>query len=470
MSLKKEPVKFGTDGWRAVIGDTYTFENVRRVSLATAKVFQNHPKINNGIIIGYDTRFLSMEFAHCSAEIFASYGIKVYITDSFVTTPTVSLLSRDKNMAFGVMITASHNPSKYNGYKLKDEFGGSMESDKLLIIESEIKKIDTVATYENFDILVDKKMIEYINGRNYYIQTLKNKIDVDEIKQSKIKILYESMYGAGQNTISELLEVNQLHNEINPSFGGTAPEPVQRNLSEICTLMKNKNFDLGIVTDGDADRIAIVDEKGDFLDAQKTFALLLQYLHKIKKLKGKVVRGYSTSDLIRKYCEKYNLPLITVPIGFKHISKIMINDDVLIGAEESGGIGVKGHLPERDGIFNGLLYAELLANTGKSVSQLKEEIEDEFGVYFYNRIDVHTTEEKKGNTLKKCSSLNIGDKIGNKTILEIGNLDGYKFNFDNGWLIVRASGTEPLLRFYCETYESDLTNEVLNATIKNFNL
>jgi phosphomannomutase len=148
----------------------------------------------------------------------------------------------------------------------------------------------------------------------------------------------------------------------------------------------------------------------------------------------------------------------------------MINDDVLIGAEESGGIGVKGHLPERDGIFNGLLYAELLANTGKSVSQLKEEIEDEFGVYFYNRIDVHTTEEKKGNTLKKCSSLNIGDKIGNKTILEIGNLDGYKFNFDNGWLIVRASGTEPLLRFYCETYESDLTNEVLNATIKNFNL
>jgi len=245
---------------------------------------------------------------------------------------------------------------------------------------------------------------------------------------------------------------------------------VFKNIKGTCDVIKNGKYDIGIVTDGDADRIAIIDEKGDFLDAQKTFALLLKYLHQYKKFTGKVVRGYSSSDLIKKYCDKYNLALDTVRIGFKYISNLMISEDVMIGAEESGGIGIKGHLPERDGIFNGLLYLEMLAATGKSICQLKQEIEDEFGIFFYNRIDVHTTEEKKLITLEKCKSLNKGDKIGSVTILEIGNLDGFKFNFDSGWVIVRASGTEPLLRFYCETYDKDETVKILNSVIENFNL
>lgn len=468
--MNKEPVKFGTDGWRAIIGDTYTFENVRRVSLATARTFKGHKNIANGIVIGYDTRFLAREFAHCAAEIFASEGIKVLITDSFVSTPTVSLLSRDFKLAYGVMITASHNPFKYNGFKLKDSFGGSMNSEELLKVEAELSNIDNVEGYKSFDELLEAGIVKYFDGRQYYIDNLAAKIDIKTINNSKLKVLYEAMYGAGQNTINELIKVDQLHAEVNPYFEGGAPEPVEKNLGLACRMTKEGKYDICIVTDGDADRIAIIDEHGDFLDAQKTFALLLKYLNKTKGLKGKVVRGFSASEIIKEYCDKYGLELETVPVGFKHISKVMIEEDVLIGAEESGGIGIKGHLPERDGLFNGLMYLEMLANTGKSISELTAELDEEFGKYFYKRIDIHTTEELKNKTLELCRNLKSGDIIGGKGIISVDPLDGYKCFFSNGWITIRASGTEPLLRFYCETKITDETLNVLNTTIKNFKL
>ncbi len=465
-----EPVKFGTDGWRAVIGDTYTFANVRRAALATAKVFKNHPKIKNGIIIGYDTRFQSDAFAAAVAEVFGNEGIKTKLVNKFVTTPTVSLLSRDLNLAFGIMITASHNPAKYNGYKLKDEFGGSMSPDEIVKIEAELKNIGEVEIKKSLETLLAEGIVEYFDGDGYYINYLKEKIDTKKIEAAKLKVIYDCMYGAGQNTISRLINVTQLHGEINPGFGKSAPEPVEKNLTEVCDKVREGKFDIGIVTDGDADRIAIIDENGKFLDAQKTFALLLRYLYEKKGLKGKVVRGFSTSDLIKKFCDKNGLQLDTVPIGFKHISQIMINEDVLIGAEESGGIGIKGHLPERDGVYNGMLYLEMLASYGKSISQLKKELEEEFGSYYYRRNDVSTTEEKKQATLVKCKELKVGDEIAGKKITAIDGLDGTKFSFENGWLIVRASGTEPLLRFYCETTGNDETSQVLEKAIKGFNL
>lgn len=470
MSNKAEPVKFGTDGWRGIIADTYTFENVKRVALATALTFKNHPKIKNGIVIGYDTRFQSQEFAKSVAAVFGNQGIKTFITDTFVTTPTVSLLARDKNCTLGVMITASHNPYQYNGYKLKDEFGGSMDPDEIVKVEVELKSIKEVEIKKSFDELIKEGTVEYFDGNEYYLNYLKNKIDIDKIKKADLKVIYDAMYGAGQNIINKFIDVKQLHGEYNPSFGKSAPEPVQKNLGEICSDMKEGSYNIGIVTDGDADRIAIIDEHGDFLDAQKTFALLLKYLYEKKGLRGKVVRGFSTSELIKKYCEKNNIELETVPIGFKHISKIMISDDVLIGAEESGGIGIKGHLPERDGVYNGMLYLELLAEYRKSISELKKELDDEFGKYFYQRNDVHTTEEKKLKTLETCKTFKPGDDIGGKKILTIDNLDGYKLFFDNGWIIIRASGTEPLLRIYCETTGTDNTKEILEKTIKQFGL
>ncbi len=470
MSNKTEPVKFGTDGWRGVIADTYTYENVKRVALATAIVFKDHPKIKNGIVVGYDTRFMSRQFAETAAAVLANQGIKVFLTNTFVTTPTISLLSRDLNCALGVMITASHNPAVYNGYKLKDEFGGSMNIDEIAKIENELKSIKEVELKKTVDELVKEGKIEYFDGMGFYLNYLKGKIDIDKIKKSKLKVIYDAMYGAGQNIINKFAEIRQLHGEVNPSFGKSAPEPVQKNLSEISDDIKNGDYDIGIVTDGDADRIAIIDEKGEFLDAQKTFALLLKYLYEKKKLRGKVVRGFSTSELIRNYCEKNNIELVTVPIGFKHISKIMISDDVLIGAEESGGIGIKGHLPERDGIYNGMLYLELLAEYGKSISELKKELDDEFGKYFYQRNDVHTTEEKKKRALGICALKKAGDEIGGKKIISVEDLDGYKFYFSNGWIIIRASGTEPLLRIYCETTETDQTSEILTKTISQLGI
>ena len=470
MSNKIEPVKFGTDGWRGIIADTYTYDNVRRVALATAIVFKDHPKTKTGFVIGYDTRFQSRQFAEAAAEVIAGQNIKVFLTDSFVTTPTISLLARDLKCALGVMITASHNPAIYNGYKLKDEFGGSMDPDEIVKIEKELENIKEVSVSKNLDELVKEGKVEYFKGEDYYLNYLKNKIDIDKIKNGNLKVIYDAMYGAGQNLINRFVEIKQLHGEINPGFGNSAPEPVQKNLSEICGDMKDGKYNLGIVTDGDADRIAIIDENGEFLDAQKTFAILIKYLFERKKLTGKVVRGFSTSELIKRYCEKNQIELVTVPIGFKHISKIMITDDVMIGAEESGGIGIKGHLPERDGIFNGMLYMELLADYGKSISELKAELDEEFGKYFYQRNDVHTTEEKKLNALELCNTLKAGDEFGGKKIISIETLDGFKFFFENGWIIVRASGTEPLLRIYCETTGTDETTDTLSKAINQLNL
>jgi phosphomannomutase len=462
-------IKFGTDGWRAVIADEFTFENLMKISKSTAIAFNKHPKIKNGIIIGYDTRFLSKEFAECAAAVFANHGIKVYLTDSFVTTPTVSLVTRDKNMPYGVMITSSHNPAKYNGFKLKDEFGGSMGPDQLKNVE-EVLNSTTEFEYgeKDFDELLNSKQIEYFNGKEYFINDLKEDIDIDLIKRSGTKIIYDAMYGSGQNMVNGLLNIKSIHNSFNPSFGGTNPEPVEKNLIEISSSMRSGNYDIGIVTDGDADRIAILDENGNFIDAQKTFALLLLYLLEEKKMTGGVVRGFSSSELIKRICDDKNLKLHTVRIGFKYISELMINDDILIGAEESGGIGIKGHLPERDGIYNGLLFAEMLSFKKKKLSMLLREIEEKYGKFFYRRLDKHLED----NNLKSVLVSKAGElkEVAGLKVINVDNLDGCKLFFKEGWLLIRPSGTEPLLRIYTETYRKDKTELILKDILKIFNL
>jgi len=462
-------IKFGTDGWRAVIADEYTFDNLRKISKATAVAFEDHPKIANGIVIGYDTRFLSKEFAECSAEVFANHGIKVQITDTFVTTPTVSLFSRDKDLAYGVMITSSHNPAKYNGFKLKDEFGGSMGTAQLALVENALKDSDNFKYGDSsFDELIGSGKIKYVKGRDHYRKTLAEKIDTSVIKNSGIKIIFDSMFGSGQGMLDGLINFKPIRNELNPSFGGTSPEPVLKNLSLITGEMKNGNYDIGIVVDGDADRIAIIDENGNFVDAQKTFALLLIYMIENKKMTGGVVRGFSSSDLIRKICEKYSLKLYTVPIGFKYISELMIKEDILIGAEESGGIGLKHHLPERDGIFNGMLFSEMLAVKKKKLSALIKDIENEFGKYYYKRIDQHlSSNELKAELIGITSELK---EVAGLKVIGKDTLDGCKLLFENGWLLVRASGTEPLLRIYTETFGEDRTDQILEDILLKFKI
>jgi len=462
-------IKFGTDGWRAVIADEYTFENLKKISKATAIAFNDHPKIKNGIVIGYDTRFLSKEFAECSAEVFANHGIKVYLTDSFVTTPTVSLLSRDKNLAYGVMITSSHNPAKYNGFKLKDEFGGSMGPVHLSVIESELANSDKFDYGTGkLDDFVSSGKIEYVKGKDYYRNTLKEKIETENINSSRINIIYDAMYGSGQGMMDGIINFTALRSEVNPSFGGSSPEPVQKNLALISSEIKKGSYDIGIVTDGDADRIAIFDEHGEFVDAQKTFALLLTYMVENKKMTGGVVRGFSSSDLIKEICAEYGLKLYTVPIGFKYISELMIKEDILIGAEESGGIGLKHHLPERDGIFNGMMFCEMLAAKKKKLSELIAEIEQKYGKYYYKRIDQHlSSNELKTELIELTKGLK---EVAGFKVIGQDTLDGCKLLFENGWLLVRASGTEPLLRIYTETTGENKTEEILNDIKKKFKL
>jgi phosphomannomutase len=460
-------IKFGTDGWRAVIADEYTFENVKRISKATAVAFAGHPKISNGIIIGYDTRFLSKEFAECSAAVFANHGVKVLLTDSFVTTPTVSLLSRDRNLAYGVMITSSHNPAIYNGFKLKDEYGGSMGPAQLSKVEAIINDDFDYGT-STFDELVSNGKIEYINGRQYYIDTLARNIDTEAIKSSGVRILYDAMFGSGQGMMDSLINLKSIRNEVNPSFGGSSPEPVLKNLGMITSELEKGGYDIGIVTDGDADRIAILDENGKFVDAQKTFALLLTYLVEVKKMTGGVVRGFSSSELIKKICDAYGLKLYTVQIGFKYISEKMINEDILIGAEESGGIGLKNHLPERDGIFNGMMFSEMLAVKKKKLSELILEIENKYGKFFYKRIDQHLeSNDLKSKLIDEARKL---EEVAGMKVTGKDELDGCKLFFENGWVLVRASGTEPLLRIYCESTKEDKTDLVLNDILKKFKL
>ncbi len=462
-------IKFGTDGWRAVIADEYTFENLRKISKATAIAFEKHPKITNGIVIGYDTRFLSKEFAECSAEVFAGHGVKVMLTDTFVTTPTVSLLSRDKNLAYGVMITSSHNPAKYNGFKLKDEFGGSMGTDHLSLVEKALEESgDFEYGRKTFEEHVKEGMIKYFSGKDYYRNTLEQKIDTVSINRSGLRIIYDAMYGSGQGMMDGIIAFHPLRNEVNPSFGGSSPEPVLKNLSLISEELKSGSFDIGIVTDGDADRIAIFDENGNFVDAQKTFALLLTYLIEEKKMTGSVVRGFSSSELIKKICDNYGLKLYTVPIGFKYISELMIKEDILIGAEESGGIGLKNHLPERDGIFNGMMFSEMLAVKKKKMSTLLSEIERKYGKFYYKRIDQHlSSNDQKSELINLTSTLK---EVAGLKVSGVDSLDGCKLLFDNGWLLVRASGTEPLLRIYTETFDTDLTKEILEDIIRKFKL
>lgn len=462
-------IKFGTDGWRAVIADEYTFENLKKISKATAIAFEDHPKLKNGIVIGYDTRFLSKEFAECSAEVFANHGIKVYLTDSFVTTPTVSLLSRDKNLAYGVMITSSHNPAKYNGFKLKDEFGGSMGPAHLSVIENELRNADKFDYGKGkFEDFTSSGSIEYIKGKEYYRKTLKDKIETEKINSSGIKIIYDAMYGSGQGMMDGIINFTALRSEVNPSFGGSSPEPVQKNLALISSEIKNGNYDIGIVTDGDADRIAIFDENGEFVDAQKTFALLLTYMVENKKMTGGVVRGFSSSELIKEICTEYGLKLYTVPIGFKYISELMIKEDILIGAEESGGIGLKHHLPERDGIFNGMMFCEMLAAKKKKLSELIAEIEGKYGKYYYKRIDQHlSSNDLKSELIELTQGLK---EVAGLKVIGQDTLDGCKLLFENGWLLVRASGTEPLLRIYTETTGENKTEEILNDIKKKFKL
>jgi phosphomannomutase len=458
-------IKFGTDGWRGVIAQDYTFENLDRVAYATAKFYKRHKKSRNGIVVGYDARFMSKEFAARTAGVIANQGMKVLLADTLAPTPAVSLVIMKRKAAGGVVITASHNPYQYNGYKLKSEFGGSAPIEDILKIEKEANRVRVMPKgRRTFEDLVDKEMVEFVEMKKIYLDDIRTKINLNLIQRSGIKIVHDSMYGAGQNTVSLLLpHITQLESELNPSFAGINPEPLAHNLKSLLDRVRAGGFDIGIATDGDADRIGAADEKGNFVDSHHIFALLLKYLVKQKGWTGDVVKSISVGQMVNAMCEKYCIPLYETPVGFKYISELMLKKDILIGGEESGGIGIKGHLPERDGVFNGLLLCEILATRKMKLSELVEELAREFGKYYYSRIDAHTTEAQKQRVLKKCQH---GMRaLNGYRVRSVQTIDGFKYLIDGGWLLIRVSGTEPLLRFYAEGDSREKVERLLDAAV-----
>ncbi|MCX6134679.1 MAG: phosphoglucomutase/phosphomannomutase family protein [Ignavibacteriales bacterium] len=460
-------IKFGTDGWRGLIAADFTFDNVAKVALATANYFKRHKRIKNGIVIGYDSRFLSKEFAQTTATILADRGIKVIISDKISSTPMVSLLTVKLKAAGGVVITASHNPARYNGFKIKGDFGGPAHPEMIEKVEKELKKVikSKVVSKKTYAELVEKGTIKEMDFTSVYVEDLKTKLDLPLIASSGIKIAYDAMYGAGQGVFSQLVPVRaELRSSYNPSFGGGHPEPIAQNLKDLASTVVMKGCDIGIATDGDADRVGALDENGAFVDSHRIFAILLKYLVTEKHRTGEIAKSLSVSQMINKMCLKYGLKLHETPVGFKHLCRLMTERNILIAAEESGGLGLKAHLPERDGIYVGLLLAEVMAARKLKLSELVEELMLEFGWHYYNRIDAHMTEKQKQKTL-------AGYKKGVKSLAgmlvrKVETGDGYKLFFDGGWVLVRASGTEPLIRFYAEADSVYRVDSLLKAAME----
>jgi phosphomannomutase len=458
-------LKFGTDGWRAIIAKDFTVENVARVSLATAQWLNSNAK-NPSVVVGHDCRFAGELFAETVAKVLAQNGIKVYLSKGFVSTPMISLGAVTQKANLGIIITASHNPPAYNGFKLKGSYGGPLLPEQVQEIE------DIIPDSSNFSFdtntISDFKEISYIDLETMYCQHVEKNFDLDAIRNSGLEFAYDAMYGAGQNVMRRLFpDITFLHCDYNPGFDGQAPEPIHKNLGEFSNMIKmSENIDCGLVTDGDADRIGLYDSKGNFVDSHHIILLLIHYLKKYKQMDGKVCTAFSTTVKIKKMCAHYGLPLEIVKIGFKYICAIMINEDVLLGGEESGGIAIKGHIPERDGIWMGLVIWEFMAKTGKSLEQLIEEVYEITGRFWFERNDLHIDEKTKNSIVEKCKNGSLKE-FGNYKVQRVEDMDGWKFFFnEDEWLMIRASGTEPVLRTYAESETKEKAFAILEACKK----
>lgn len=462
-------IKFGTDGWRAIIAREYTVDNVIRVTLGVSawlkRKFDN-PKV----VVGFDCRFGGEMFSDYVAKVLANEGIDVVVSEKFVTTPMVSLATLKKKASLGIVLTASHNPPSYNGYKLKGNFGGPL-------LPVEIQEVeDLIPDGHNFDLMEldrvsikDNAKIEIADLEQMYLDHAEEHFDLEAIRNSDMDLAYDAMYGAGQDVMRRLLpDCTFLHCDHNPGFEGVAPEPIHKNLQEFSEMIKLAQGEIacGLATDGDADRIGLYDQDGNFVDSHHIILLLIKYLVEQKGFTGKVVVAFSVSPKVKKLCEHYGLEVEITKIGFKYIAGHMINEDVLLGGEESGGIAIKGHIPERDGIWMGLTIWEYMAKSGKSLAELIEEVYELVGSFKFERIDLHIPEAEKIRIMANCEKDHY-TKFGPYKVRKVEKVDGFKYYFDDEqWVMIRPSGTEPVLRTYAEGPDKEGALKILEATHK----
>jgi phosphomannomutase len=443
-----KPIKFGTDGWRGVIADDFTFDGVRRVASAIAGYVKSDECKGEGFLVGYDRRFLSEKYAEALAEVMAAEGIPTVVSSKAVPTPVVSYEIVNRKMRGGAVITASHNPWMFNGVKFKPYFGGSAYPEITSKIESLLEAVPSDSGKGEFKC-------DEISGP--YMQEMKKKVD---LSGAGLRVVADPMHGATGTMVEEILsstgiEVETIRAGRDPYFGGTSPEPIGKNLELLSSTVKSKACDLGVATDGDGDRLGAVDETGRVLTTQDIFSLLLYHLVANKGWDGSVVKTISSTFMIDKIAKDYGRRVESTPVGFKHICERMLKEDVLIGGEESGGIGFKNHIPERDGLLGILYLLELVVNEEKQLGEVLDELYRKYGRLFYDRADI-ALEEDKARELRKGALLRPADKLLGRPVDKVEDFDGLKMILENGdWLLLRLSGTEPLLRIYAEAHAKD---------------
>jgi phosphomannomutase len=458
-------VKFGTDGWRAVIADDFTFDNVRRVAGAIASYVLKHEDPTRGVVVGYDTRFGSPGFARAAAEVLAGAGIPVKLSSDDAPTPAISYAVKNTGAAGGVVITSSHNPWNWNGVKFKARFGGSATPAIMKIIEQE--------TAAGVIPKGKQASIEEVELKAAYVQAICGFADLKLIAKARFKFAVDSMYGSGRGVLAKIFEDSgidfvAIRQEINPLFPGINPEPIVPHVCMLQETVVRERCHAGFATDGDADRIGAVAEDGSFVDSHKIFSVLLDWLLRRKQWPGEVVRAFNTTRMLDRIASKHGRKLNECPIGFKYIADLMMEREIMIGGEESGGIGYSRYLPERDGILNSLLLANVMAEEQKPLGELVAALQKEFGPHYYGRRDLHIPEELKRNAISRAQSKETR-QLGKHAVLKKEHMDGIKFFLNastngNGaepWVLFRASGTEPLLRIYAEAASQELVEEVL---------
>jgi phosphomannomutase len=465
-------ISFGTDGWRAVIAEDFTFENVRLVAQATANaIFDVHTGDKAPeVVIGHDTRFLSDRFAAETACVLAANGIIVWLSRSDAPTPAISYNVKAKGAAAGVMITASHNPPRYNGYKLKASYGASATAEETSRVEKHIQELQAKGIdpkKANYEEALKKEQIRRFDPSWTYYQHLGELINFDQINARELNVVADAMWGAGRGSFPSLLartrtKVTEIRGQLNPGFGGIHPEPIMQFLKELVAAVQNIHADVGLVTDGDADRIGAIDNLGNIVDPHKIMALSLRHLVENKGLRGDVVKTISTTALLDKMAEVYGLTLHETPVGFNHIGDLMMKNDVLIGGEESGGISIKGHIPEGDGVLMGLVLLEVMSHYEATLSEIIDDLQQKFGPLVYGRNDFRLSKQLAKKEVVKKLEASAPAHLNGQTVKRVNTMDGIKYYMaDNSWLLIRPSGTEPVLRVYAEAPSMDDVNALL---------
>ena len=475
------PIHFGTDGWRAVISDTFTFHNLRMVTQAIADAVRtqdwnngNRPDRDidpNKIIVGFDTRFLSDRYAIDVARVLAANGYTVHLSQSDSPTPAISYSVKHMGAIAGIMITASHNAPRYNGVKLKAAYGGSALREQCRRVEIYLNDNEERGRGPNlmdYELARQSNLIQRFNPIPAYYEHLRSLIDLDAIAENPPRVVVDSMHGSGRGVIRGILqgtgcEVSEIRGEMNPGFGGVHPEPISRYLGALAGAISTGMGDLGLATDGDADRTGAMDERGNFVDPHKIMALSLRHLVEKRGWRGPVVRTVSTTRMVDRLAKRYGLEVFETPVGFNHIADYMMKQDVLIGGEESGGISFRGHIPEGDGVLMGLLLVEIVATSGASLSELIDDLLKEFGPSYYRRTDLRLQHPVSKDRMTERLLDEVPAHIGPERVSEVRSTDGIKYILsDDSWLLIRPSGTEPVLRVYAE----GRTPEIMEAMME----